>query len=72
MVGSSNEVIVHGMNFRVYDASKRYWNIKWLNALNSLLKLTVNPLCQNIEALPRRASHLTADTSHVPTLAALE
>jgi hypothetical protein len=34
MFGSSNEVIVHGMNFRVYDPAKRHWNIKWLDALN--------------------------------------
>src|ERR1700719_2023800 len=33
MLGSGGEVIVHGMNFRVYDAAKQVWNIKWLNAL---------------------------------------
>lgn len=33
MWSSSGEVIVHGMNFRVYDAAKQFWNIKWLNAL---------------------------------------
>jgi hypothetical protein len=33
MLGSGGEVIVHGMNFRVYDAAKRVWNIKWLSAL---------------------------------------
>src|SRR5258708_31325691 len=33
MLGSSGKVIVHGMNFRVYDVPKQLWNIKWLNAL---------------------------------------
>jgi hypothetical protein len=33
MFGSGGDVIVHGMNFRVYDAAKKVWNIKWLNAL---------------------------------------
>jgi hypothetical protein len=33
MLGSSGEVLVHGMNLRMYDALKRVWNIKWLNAL---------------------------------------
>ena len=33
MLGSGGEVIVHGMNFRVYDRAKQVWNIKWLNAL---------------------------------------
>ena len=33
MLGANGEVIVHGMNFRVYDAAKKFWNIKWLNAL---------------------------------------
>jgi hypothetical protein len=33
MLGSGGEVIVHGMNFRVYDSAKQVWNIKWLNAL---------------------------------------
>jgi hypothetical protein len=32
MLDSNDEVIVHGMNFRVYDAAKQFWNIKWLNA----------------------------------------
>lgn len=34
MVGSDGEVIVFGMNFRVYSTAKRVWNIKWLNALD--------------------------------------
>jgi hypothetical protein len=33
MTGESGELIVLGMNFRVYDPSKKIWNIKWLNAL---------------------------------------
>jgi len=33
MTGSSGELIVLGMNFRAYDATKQMWNIKWLNAL---------------------------------------
>jgi hypothetical protein len=33
MLGSIGEVVVHGMNFRVYDPAKQCWNIKWLNAL---------------------------------------
>jgi hypothetical protein len=33
MTGSSGELIVLGMNFRTYDATKETWNIKWLNAL---------------------------------------
>ena len=33
MTGSSGELMVLGMNFRAYDAMKRTWNIKWLNAL---------------------------------------
>ena len=33
MTGSSGELIVLGMNFRAYDATKQAWNIKWLNAL---------------------------------------
>jgi hypothetical protein len=33
MLGPGGDVIVHGMNFRVYDAAKRVWNIKWLSAL---------------------------------------
>jgi hypothetical protein len=34
MIGSSGELIVLGMNFRTYDASRKVWNIKWLNALS--------------------------------------
>jgi hypothetical protein len=33
MIGSSGELIVFGMNFRIYDPAKQVWNIKWLNAL---------------------------------------
>ena len=33
MIGSSGELIVLGTNFRIYDAAKQVWNIKWLNAL---------------------------------------
>jgi len=33
MTGASGELIVLGMNFRTYDAARRIWNIKWLNAL---------------------------------------
>ena len=33
MIDSSGELIVFGMNFRVYDSAKQVWNIKWLNAL---------------------------------------
>jgi hypothetical protein len=34
MVGSSGELIVLGMNFRIYDSAEQVWNIKWLNALD--------------------------------------
>jgi hypothetical protein len=34
MTNSSGEVLVLGMNFRVYDSAKQRWNIKWLNALD--------------------------------------
>ena len=33
MFGPAGEVLVLGTNFRVYDAAKQVWNIKWLNAL---------------------------------------
>ncbi len=33
MIGPSGDVIVLGMNFRVYDSAKQVWNIKWFNAL---------------------------------------
>jgi hypothetical protein len=33
MTGSSGELIVLGMNFRTYDATKKTWNIKWLSGL---------------------------------------
>jgi hypothetical protein len=32
MFGPDGKIIVHGMNFRVYDVGKQLWNIKWLNA----------------------------------------
>jgi Protein of unknown function (DUF1579) len=33
MTDLSGKLIVIGLNLRTYDASKRTWNIKWLNAL---------------------------------------
>jgi hypothetical protein len=33
MTDISGKLIVLGMNFRSYDAAKRIWNIKWLNAM---------------------------------------
>jgi hypothetical protein len=33
MFGANGEVLVLGMNFRVYDAAKQIWSIKWLDAL---------------------------------------
>ena len=33
MMSPSGELIVLGMNFRTYDAARKAWNIKWLNAL---------------------------------------
>lgn len=33
MTGPAGELIVFGMNFRTWDAVRRNWNIKWLNAL---------------------------------------
>lgn len=33
MTSPSGELIVLGMNLRAYDATRRTWNIKWLNAL---------------------------------------
>jgi hypothetical protein len=32
MLALNGEVVVHGMNFRVYDAARKFWNIKWLDA----------------------------------------
>lgn len=34
MSSSTGELVVLGMNFRTYDAAKRVWNIRWLNALS--------------------------------------
>ena len=34
MVNSSGEVLVLGMNFRVYDVKRQTWSIKWLSALD--------------------------------------
>ncbi|HEX4077973.1 MAG TPA: hypothetical protein VHX61_03745 [Rhizomicrobium sp.] len=34
MLGSDGEIAVLGVNFRVYDAARQVWNIKWLNALD--------------------------------------
>jgi hypothetical protein len=34
MLDAGGEVVVLGMNFRVYDHAKQAWNIKWLNALD--------------------------------------
>lgn len=33
MLTPSGELLVLGMNFRCYDAAKKAWNLKWLNAL---------------------------------------
>lgn len=33
MTGAAGEPLVLGMNLRTYDAARRVWNIKWLNAL---------------------------------------
>ncbi len=33
MTKLTGELLVLGMNFRSYDARKRTWNLKWLNAL---------------------------------------
>jgi hypothetical protein len=33
MTGPSGELIVLGVNFRTYDATKQVWNIKWLDAV---------------------------------------
>ena len=33
MTNSSGELIVLGMNIRTYDAARKIWNIRWLNAL---------------------------------------
>jgi hypothetical protein len=33
MTGPSGELIVVGLNLRVYDPARQVWNIKWLNAL---------------------------------------
>lgn len=32
MTGAAGELIVLGMNFRSYDATRQTWNMKWLNA----------------------------------------
>lgn len=34
MLGPGGELLVLGMNFRVYDRAKKFWSIKWLNALD--------------------------------------
>ena len=34
MTTPSGELLVLGMNFRSYDATKKVWNLKWLNALS--------------------------------------
>jgi hypothetical protein len=34
MTDAAGELVVLGMNFRTYDAAKRVWSIKWLNALS--------------------------------------
>jgi len=36
MTGSAGELVVLGMNVRTYDAAKRVWSIKWLNALSGI------------------------------------
>ena len=33
MMSASGELLVLGLNFRVYDAARKMWNIKWLNGL---------------------------------------
>jgi hypothetical protein len=33
MIDASGKLIVLGMNFRTYDATRQIWNIKWLHAL---------------------------------------
>lgn len=33
MLSPSGDLLVLGLNFRVYDPAKKLWNIKWLNAL---------------------------------------
>jgi hypothetical protein len=33
MTGPSGELMVLGTNLRAYDAAKKIWNMKWLNAL---------------------------------------
>jgi hypothetical protein len=34
MTAASGELIVLGMNFRTYEAARKSWHIKWLNALD--------------------------------------
>lgn len=34
MFGAGGEVLVLGLNVRAYDAAKRQWNIKWIDALS--------------------------------------
>ena len=34
MFGPGGEVVVLGLNVRAYDAAKKRWNIKWLDALS--------------------------------------
>jgi hypothetical protein len=33
MISSSGELIVFGVNFRAYDAARKTWNMKWLDAV---------------------------------------
>ncbi|HEY8002909.1 MAG TPA: hypothetical protein VIE16_01710 [Phenylobacterium sp.] len=34
MLGPGGELLVLGMNYRVYDRARQLWHIKWLNALD--------------------------------------
>jgi len=34
MTGASGELIVLGMNYRVYEPARRAWNLKWLHVLS--------------------------------------
>jgi hypothetical protein len=34
MIDATGKVLVLGLNFRVYDATRQVWNIKWLDALS--------------------------------------
>ncbi|HEY6852007.1 MAG TPA: hypothetical protein VI320_38080 [Terracidiphilus sp.] len=66
MIGSSEELIVLGINFRAYDSAKQVWNIKWLNALaGTRTELTSKQFGGG--PIRRRVRHLCLQRARDPT-----